>query len=161
HVTTINKKNITTSGFDADALTTTTDGETIINFGDLTTTGNLANGIYAGANNVSIQHLGHIETFGLGAAGIFANGNDAHVENDGTVVTHGGFYDPNPKVNGDEFYSEGIFAQGDRYQITNYGFVRVEGESSSSLIGIGANGVVINAGSIESTAGGFSGIIFA
>jgi hypothetical protein len=42
-VTVINKKNIATSDFDADALSTTTLGEPIINFGDLSTSGDLAN----------------------------------------------------------------------------------------------------------------------
>ena len=110
-MTIINKKNITTSGFDADALFTTKNGENIINFGDLTTTGDLANGIYAGANSVSIRNVGHIETFGLGAAGIFANGANAYVENDGTVVTHGGYYDPDPKVDGDEVLLRRDFCQ--------------------------------------------------
>jgi hypothetical protein len=154
-VTIINKKNITTSGFDADALVITTPGASMLNFGDLTTIGDLANGIYAGANNVCIRNLGDIETFGLGAAGIFASGSSAQIENDGTVSTQGGFYDPNPKVDGDETYSEGIFANGDRFQITNYGVVRVgHGEFSSCLIGIGTDGVVVNYGTVESVSDG-------
>jgi hypothetical protein len=40
----INHKNILTSGFDEDALTTATSGEHVRNFGRLTTTGDLANG---------------------------------------------------------------------------------------------------------------------
>jgi hypothetical protein len=83
------------------------------------------------------------------------SGSSAHIENDGTVSTHGGLYDPNPKVDGDESYSEGIFANGDRFQITNYGDVRVgNGEFSSCLIGIGADGIVVNYGSVESDSDG-------
>src|SRR5262249_46099161 len=150
----INRKNISTSGFDQDALTTSTSGDQIINFGNLSTTGDLANGIFAGADNVTIHNFGHIETSGLGAAGIYAEGSDAHIDNFGTVVTHSGFFDPDPNVDGDEFFSEGIFADGDRFHIANYGSVSVEGESSSALIGIGADGVIVNYGRVESVADG-------
>ena|SRR5258708_39035348 len=85
----INHRNIITSGFDEDALTTTMSGEHVRNFGRLTTTGDLANGIFADASNASIRNFGQIETSGLGAAGIFAEGEHAHIENFGSVVTHG------------------------------------------------------------------------
>ena len=45
-----------------------------------------------------------------------------------------------------EFFSEGIFALGDGFHIANFGRVRVEGESSSGLVGVGDNGVVVNYG---------------
>jgi len=138
-----------TSGFNEDALTTTTSGEYVFNFGRLKTVGDLANGIFGDANDVSIRNLGSIETFGVGAAGIFANGENAHIDNFGSVVTHGGFYDPDPNVDGDEFFSEGLFANGDRFQIANYGSVNVEGEFSSGLVGVGADGIVINHGRVN------------
>ena len=156
----INHKNILTSGFDEDALTTTTSGEHFRNFGRLTTTGDLANGIFADASNVSIRNFGRIDTSGLGAAGIFAEGEHAHIENFGSVVTHGGLFDPDPNVDGDEFFSEGIFANGDRFHIANYGSVRVEGETASALVGAGADGVIINYGRLESSSI-FSGIVVA
>ena len=43
----VNVLNISTSGFDEDALTTATAGDFILNFGKLTTTGDLAEGIFA------------------------------------------------------------------------------------------------------------------
>ena len=60
----INFKDISTSGFDEDVLTTATSGERVINFGHLTTTGNLANGIFADANDVAIRNFATIETSG-------------------------------------------------------------------------------------------------
>jgi hypothetical protein len=106
--------NISTSGFDADALETLKNGDLIINFADLMTTGDIANGIFASASDVRIRNFGAIETSGEGAAGIFLQGESARVENFATVVTHGDFYNPSP-VFGDEFFSEGIFVDGDRF----------------------------------------------
>jgi hypothetical protein len=150
-MTKINFKNISTSGFDEDALTTTMSGKHVLNFGRLTTSGDLANGVFADANNASIGNFGRIETSGLGAAGIFAQGEHAHIENFGSVVTHGGVFDPDPSVEGDEIFSEGIFANGDGFHIANYGRVHVEGESSTALLGVGADGLVINYGRLESS----------
>jgi hypothetical protein len=107
-----NFKNRFTSGFDQNALTTTTDSEHVFNFGRLTTTGDLADAIFAGADNVTIRNFARIETSGLGAAGILAIGNDARIENYGTVATRGGFYDPDLNVDGDEAFSEGLVAGG-------------------------------------------------
>src|ERR1041384_4961145 len=98
----VNRKNIPTSGFDDDALTTNTAGDQIITFGKLTTTGDLANGIFAGADNVSIKNFGGIETFGLGAAGIHVQGANARIDNFGSVITHGGLTED------ENFFSEGI-----------------------------------------------------
>lgn len=150
----INHKNISTSGFDEDALTTNTSGEQVLNFGDLTTTGDLANGIFAGANNVLIQNFGSIDTSGLGAAGIFVQGENAHIENFGSVHTTGGFF-------GDfEFFSEGIFAQGNGFYIANHGSVKIEGLGSSALVGDGADGLIINFGVVDSSAAN-SGVVVA
>jgi hypothetical protein len=55
-------------------------------------------------------------------------------------------------VGGDEFFSEGIFANGDRFHIANHGSVQVEGESSSALIGVGADGLIVNFGIVNSLA---------
>ena len=44
-MTIINFEDKSTTGFDDDALTTSTSGERLINFGNLTTTGDKANGI--------------------------------------------------------------------------------------------------------------------
>ena len=52
-----NFKNRFTSGFDQNALTTTTDSEHVFNFGRLTTTGDLADAIFAGADNVTIRNF--------------------------------------------------------------------------------------------------------
>src|SRR5262245_61847544 len=144
----VNRKNISTSGFDQDALIIKTPGISLLNFGNLTTTGDLANGIFADASNVSIRNNGMIATSGDGAAGIFVQGNDAHVENYGTIITYGGVFGDN------EFFSEGVFALGDRFYIANYGSVRVEGELSSCLIGEGNDGVVVNYSRVESVSNG-------
>src|SRR5262245_61507201 len=148
----VNHKKISTTGFDQDALVMAEPCTTLFNFYDLTTTGDLANGIFADANNVSIRNDAQIETSGLGAAGIYVEGANAHIENFGSIVTHGDFYDPNPKVDGDEFFPEGIFANGDGFYIANYGTIRVEAGSASGIVGIGVNGVLTNAGHIDSTA---------
>jgi hypothetical protein len=146
----VNHKKIFTTGVDQDALIITESDSTLFNFGDLTTTGDLANGIFANANNVSIRNNATIETSGLGAAGIYVEGANAHIDNFGSIVTHGGFYDPNPKIDGDEFFSEGIFVNGDGFYIANYGTVHVEAGLASGLVGVGVDGILINAGHIDS-----------
>jgi hypothetical protein len=157
-VTIINKKNITTSGFDADALSTTTDGETIINFGDLTTTGDLANGISASANNVLINNFGAIETFGLGAPGISVHGDNAHTDNFGLIVTHGGHYPPDT-LHG---FSDGMAVFGDRFYIANHGNIRNEDQAISAMFGLGAAGTIVNFGSVTSTSAFFgASVLFA
>jgi hypothetical protein len=143
-MTTINFADKVTS--DEDALTITTSGELLINFGDFTTTGDLADGIFADADDVTIRNFAHVETEGLGAAGIFVQGQNARIENHGSVHTTGNFF-------GDfEFFSEGIFVFGDGFYIANHGSIRVEGESSSTMVGVGANGLIINFGDVESSA---------
>jgi hypothetical protein len=144
----VNRKKISTIGFDQDALIIKEDSTSLLNLGNLTTTGDLANGIFADANNVTIRNRATIETSGDGAAGIFAHGDNAHIENYGTIITHGGVFGD------DEFFSEGIFVLGDRFNIANYGNIRVEGESSSGLIGEGDDGVVVNYGLVESLSDG-------
>ena len=113
----INFKNIVTSGTDEDALTTNTAGEKLINFGNLTTTGDLANGIFAGADDVTIRNFASIETSGLGGAGIYVEGANARIDNFGSIMTHGDFYEVDPDVDGDEFFPEGIFVNGDGFHI--------------------------------------------
>ena len=141
----INFADLSTSGLEDHALTAAA-GETLINFGDLTTSGDLANGIFAGENDVTIFHFGSIETSGLGAVGIFVEGEDARIVNYGSVHTTGDYF-------GDfEAFSEGIFVLGDRFYISNHGTVQVDGESSSAMIGIGADGLMINFGVLESAA---------
>jgi hypothetical protein len=150
-MTIVNFADIFTSDFDEDALTTDKAGERIRNFGHLTTAGDLANGISGDANDVSVRNFGQIETNGLGAAGILVEGENAHIVNHGSVTTHGGFLDPDPAVDGDEFFSEGIFANGAGFHIANYGRVHVEGEISSGLVGVGADGIIVNYGQVESS----------
>lgn len=152
----VNFVDLSTSGFDEDALTTTKSNEQVLNHGSLTTTGDLANGIFAGANDVLIQNFGLIETSGLGAAGIYVQGENARIENHGSVVTHGGFFDDG----GDGVFSEGIFAEGDRFYIANHGRVQVSGDGSSAMVGDGADGRVINFGIVDSSAP-FSAVIAA
>jgi hypothetical protein len=149
----VNHKNISTSGFDQDALTTTTSGEQVLNFGDLTTTGDLANGVFAGADDVLVRNFGAIETSGDGAAGIFVQGDNARIENFGSVHTTGDFF-------GDfEFFSEGIFAEGDGFYIANHGSVQVEGFGSSVLVGDGADGLIVNFGVVNSLASNSSVVV--
>src|SRR5262245_25729968 len=149
----VNHKNISTSGFDQDALTTTTSGEQVLNFGGLTTTGDLANGIFAGADDVLVLNFGAVETSGDGAAGIFVQGDNARIENFGSVHTTGVFFgDP-------EFFSEGMLAEGDDFYIANHGSVQVEGESSSALVGVGADGRIVNFGVVDSSASNSSVVV--
>lgn len=147
-----------TSGFDEDALTTSTLGARIRNFARLTTSGDLADGISANADEVSILNFGEIETTGQGAAGIIARGDNARIVNFGSVATLGGIRDPDPDVDGDEAFAEGIVAEGDGFRIVNFGRVHVEGEAASCLVGIGADGVVTNFGVLDSEAVGSSAI---
>jgi hypothetical protein len=138
----INFKNRTTTGFDEDGLFTFDDGEQIFNFAKVTTTGDLAEGIFAAANGVTVRNFGKVETNGLGAVGVLMLGEDARIENYGSVTTRGGHFEFN-------FFSEGILAVGDRFRIANYGTVRVEGEFSSGVVGVGADGVVVNYGRVD------------
>jgi hypothetical protein len=147
----INFDNITTSGVDEDALTVFTPGEKLLNFGRLTTTGDLAEGIFAAADDVTIHNSSRIDTSGLGAAGIFALGQDATITNFGSVATHGGTFDPIPDEEGDESFSDGITAFGDRFHITNYGRVSADGEFSSAMSGIGNDGAIVNNGLAENS----------
>lgn len=68
----VNFKNLSTSGFHEDALTTTATGDMVFNFGRLTMTGDLSNDISAYADDVTIRNFSHIDTFGLGKPAIFA-----------------------------------------------------------------------------------------
>ena len=43
-------------------------------------------------------------------------------------------------------------AFGDGFYIANHGSVRVDGESSSTMVGLGADGLMINFGVVESNA---------
>jgi hypothetical protein len=157
----VNSKKISTTGFDQDALVITIVGTSLLNVGKLTTTGDLANGIFADANNVSIRNNATIETSGAGAAGIFVQGNDAHIENHGSVHTTGDFFDPTPRKfpSGDEVFSEGIEAVGDRFYVANYGSVQVSGLFSSGLVGVGDNGLVVNYNVVDSSAIGSSAVV--
>ena len=141
-----NFDDISTTGENVDAFFTLTPGETVINFGDLTTTGDLANGIFAGADDITIRHFGSIETSGLGAAGIFVQGDDAVSKTSGRctqrAASFGNF----------AFFSEGIFAEGDRFYIANHGSVQVSGGTPSALVGDGDDGLIINFGALDSFA---------
>ena len=71
----VNFKNISTSGFHEDALTTITLDDTILNFGSLTTTGDLASDISAYADSVTIRKgvlsgLGGLNARRQGVAGL-------------------------------------------------------------------------------------------
>jgi hypothetical protein len=65
----VNRKNISTGGFDEDALTTSTQGDNTLNFGNLTTAGDLADGIVAARHRLIIN-FAQIETSGLGATNL-------------------------------------------------------------------------------------------
>ena len=139
----INFNPITKSGFDEDALTTSTPGEHILNFGNLTTTGNLGDGIFATADNVSISNFAQIETSGLAATGIFVSGSGAQINNFGRIHTSG---NDTPDAT-----SDAIIVFGDAFRISNFGAVRVDGDFASALVAIGDNGSVLNAGHVIST----------
>jgi hypothetical protein len=157
-VTIINRKNITTSGLDANALSTTTDGETIINFGDLITKGDLANGIYAGANKLLINNFGAIETFGLGAPGIHVQGDDAHTDNFGLIVTHGDHYPPLDSLHG---FADGMSVEGDRFYLANHGRIQTEDKAASAMFGLGADGTIVNFGSVTCSSAARAAVLFA
>jgi hypothetical protein len=144
----VNHKAITTSGFDEDCLFTFTPDETVINFGALTTTGDLAAGIFAGANNTFISNFGNIETFGLGAPGIIVQGDDAHIDNFGSIVTHGGHWPAADSLHG---FSDGMIAYGDRFYIANHGSIQNEDQAISAMFGHGADGTIVNFGTVTST----------
>jgi hypothetical protein len=139
-----------TSGFDEDALTTSTLGERIRNFARLTTSGDLADGISANADEVSILNFGEIETTGPGAAGIIVRGDNARIVNFGSIATLGGIREPDAANK--EAFAEGIVAEGDGFRVVNFGRVHVEGDISSCLVGIGADGVVVNYGVLDTEA---------
>jgi hypothetical protein len=144
-----NFKDRSTSGFDEDALTTSTLGERIRNFARLMTSGELADGISANADEVSIRNFGEIETTGQGAAGIVVRGDNARIVNFGSVATLGGIRDPDPGVDGDEAFAEGMVAEGNGFRVVNFGRVHVEGDGSSCLVGVGNDGVVTNFGVLD------------
>ncbi|MBH5401556.1 hypothetical protein HZZ13_27770 [Bradyrhizobium sp. CNPSo 4010] len=154
-----NFRKLTTTGFDEDALTTSTADELVFNFGSLTTSGDLANGISANADRVMIDNFGRITTSGLGAAGIVVLGDDAQIRNFGSVITQGGSFDPDPNVDGDEVTSDAIIVFGDRFVMINDGTLRVHGDFASGMSGIGADGTMINHGRIDSSA--FASVVMA
>lgn len=141
----INFKNISTSGFHEDALTTTTSGDTIFNFGRMKTTGDLSSDISAFADDVTIRNFSHIETFGLGAPAIFAIGQNVKIDNYGYLATYGGVFDPD----GAGLTSDAISVVGDGFYIANHGTVRVEGAFSSALVGVGTGGLIVNYGQVQ------------
>jgi hypothetical protein len=52
-------------------------------------------------------------------------------------------------VDGDEPFAEGIVAEGDGFRVAHFGNVHVDGEASSCLVDIGADGVVVNSGVLD------------
>src|SRR5262245_58856555 len=140
-MTIVNRDEISSSVDFQNALTTAQAGERIINFATLTTTGNVAFGVFATANGVTVRNHGHIQTSGLGSGGIIVFGNDARIENHGSVTTLGGFTE-------DFIFSDALSAYGDRFHIANFGDVRVEGDGSSALVGLGNDGSLVNTGSV-------------
>jgi hypothetical protein len=163
-----NFQDITTTGFDEDALVTATVGDRVRNFAVVTTTGDLANGIYAGANNVSVDNLGRIETSGRGAEGVLIEGAGARVRNFGTIVTHGeptdDFFHFNDAIavygnlfkidnwgnlSTEDAFSSGTFSEGDGGLIRNFGSIRTSGDFSPALVVIGDDFHVDNWGRLE------------
>jgi Peptidase M10 serralysin C terminal len=140
------KDAILTSGLDEDALTLLKSDGSLTNVRDLVTTGDLANGIYAAADRVTITNLGDIETNGLGAVAILVQGDDARVTNRGAIVTRGEPFNGG----GGEITSEGIFVEGDRFSIRNFGTVETEGLGASALVGVGQGGEIVNFGEVNS-----------
>jgi len=139
----INRHALSTSGFDEDALTTSTAGEHILNFGNLTTAGDLGDGIVAFADNVSIFNFAQIETSGLGAIGIYVEGSGARINNFGSIHTSG---NDTPTVT-----SDAINVFGDAFRISNLGDIRVDGDFASAAVAFGDNGSILNAGHVNST----------
>ncbi len=155
-MTIVNFANILTSAIDDDALTTTKPGERVFNFGHLATSGDLANGIFAGAADVTVRNFGRIETSGLGAAGILVRGDDARIVNFGRVETHGDRLDPIPasRTTRSSRKASPPKATGSTSPISAAFTSMVM--CSSGLSGVGANGVVVNFGVVDSAAIGSS-----
>ena len=141
-MTTINRTDITTHLVGENALTTAEPGDRIINFATLTTDGDVAFGVFATANGVTVLNHGEIETSGLGSGGVIVLGDDARIDNHGSVTTLGGFTE-------DEFFfSDALSAYGDRFRISNFGTIRIEGEGSSALVGVGNDSSLVNTGRV-------------
>ena len=155
----LNRRNITTSGFDEDALVSHRANDVIQNFAVLRTTGDLADGIYGNANGVKVTNRGVIDVAGDGAAGIFIEGNDALINNLGSVQTHGGIFDPDGvPFTGDEFSPDAIRVAGDRYWVENNGDVRASGSQCTAIIAIGNGGTVRNYSQLFATGEGAAGV---
>jgi hypothetical protein len=139
-----NFRNITTTGFDEDALTTFLPNDDIRNFATLTTSGDLANGIFVGADSVSVANFGHVETSGSGAEGVLIQGADGHVRNFGSIVTHG------EPTNDFLHFNDAIAAYGNNFDLQSWGSLETHGSFSSGMSGIGDGGV-LNFGSISTS----------
>jgi hypothetical protein len=147
-----NFHNITTTGFDEDALATLSPNDDIRNFATLTTLGDLANGIFAGADGVSITNFGQIETSGRGAEGILIEGADAHVRNFGSIVTHG---EPTDDF---LFFNEAIVAIGSNFDLQNWGKLETHGFASQGIVGVGDEGLILNFGAISTSGDSSDGL---
>jgi hypothetical protein len=147
-----NFRNITTTGFDEDALFSTTTGDKVRNFSVVTTTGDLANGIYAGVDNVSVDNLGRIETSGRGAEGVLIEGAGARVRNFGSIASHG---EPS-----DDFlhFNDAIAVYGGNFRIENWGDLSTEGIFASGVFALGDFGMIRNHGPV-STSGDLSAAV--
>jgi hypothetical protein len=150
-----NFRNITTTGFDEDALFTFTAGDQVRNFAVVTTTGDLANGVYVGADDVSVDNFGRIETSGAGAEGVLIEGDGARVRNFASITTHG---EPT-----DDFlhFNDAIAVYGDDFRIDNRGNLSTQGSFSQGMVGFGNGGLIRNFGSIVTTGEFFSPAVFA
>jgi hypothetical protein len=140
-----NFRNITTTGFDEDALFTFTVGDQVRNFAAVTTTGDLANGVYVGADDVSVDNFGRMETSGDGAEGVLIEGDGARVRNFGSILTHG---EPT-----DDFlhFNDAIAVYGDEFEIENRGRLETEGSVSQGVFAEGDGGLIRNFGSISTS----------
>ncbi|MDB5669184.1 MAG: hypothetical protein JWO25_143 [Alphaproteobacteria bacterium] len=140
-----NSRDITTTGFDQDALSTTTLHDTITNSGRLSTSGDLANGIFAYAGSVTIANSGAVTTSGAGAVGIFAIGDAARITNSGAVQTTGGYSESA------NLTADAIDIFGNDGRIDNSGALNTQGEFAAAIFISGDRGTIRNSGSATST----------
>jgi len=164
---TINRRALSTSGFDEDVLASGSPGSVILNFGEIGATGVWADGIFAHADRVQISNLGRIDVSGEDASAIWVLGDGARIANFGSAVTRGGSpIDPGSPsaiaIVGDDaridnfgtastFGEEGsgFYASGDGFQIANYGLISIEGPFAAGIKASGVNGSIRNLGEIQ------------
>jgi hypothetical protein len=148
---TINRSNLTTSGYGDDVFRVDGAKSPFTNLGRLTTTGDFASPIKATADDVTIVNKGDLATSGNGAHGIFAGDYFAQLDgvtviNYGSITTSGDFLDDGVNF---AFGADGIELNGNNGTVKNYGMITTLGPDSAGIGHIGANSTLLNYGGIE------------